>query len=217
MTKIGPMPKSAVLPSRRSGRPTAQRVAEIDFAIRDAAQRVFSDTGFEAASMDAVAALADVSKGTLYARYGSKEVLFRAIVEDLLLQLSARAGEQDHVLPDDLEKRLCHYADVLFSAFGWPEYALATRLVNNAANAFPEIADVWHKKGTQRYLALIAEDIARLKITPTCEGIDAAFLANLFLHGLAGWHRTESAKGPVNTADATAHRDNMIRVLMATV
>ena len=91
------------VPRRRSGRPTAERVAAIDAAIRDAAEQIFFDVGFEAANMDAIAAAADVSKGTLYARYRSKEALFRAVLEDLLEKLSARAGEQDHLLPENLQ------------------------------------------------------------------------------------------------------------------
>lgn len=204
-------------PRRRSGRPTANRIAEIDCAIRDAAQKIFLDLGFEATSVDAIAAAAGVSKGTLYARYRSKEALFRAVVEDLLAKLSARAGEQDHLLPADLEPRLRHYATVLISVFGWQEYVLATRLVLNAANAFPEIAALWQQQRTKRYVALIATDIRRAADFPVNGSADTEFLANLFLHGLAGWYRNEAAAGPVDETNAANYCDNMVGVIISAV
>lgn len=205
------------MPRRRSGRPTADRVAEIDAAIRIAAQQIFFDVGFEAANMDAVAAAAHISKGTLYARYRSKEALFRAVIEDLFAKLSARAGERDHLLPNDLEKRLRHYAKILISVFGWQEYIIATRLVNNAAHAFPEIASVWHDRGTRQYVTLIAEDIDRLGALADDGNIDPVFLANLFLQGIAGWYRSESVNGTVNEAEADAYSNKVVRVIMTAI
>ena len=77
-----PSPNAPAAPKTgRRGRPTAERAAAIDAAIRGAARDLFIKHGFEAASMDAIAAKARVSKGTLYARYDSKEPLFRAILE----------------------------------------------------------------------------------------------------------------------------------------
>lgn len=202
---------------RRGGRPTADRVAEIDTAIRFAAQNIFFDVGFEAANMDAVAATAGVSKGTLYARYRSKEALFRAVIEDLLAKLSSRASEQDHLLPEDLESRLRHYANVLISAFGWQEYVVATRLVSNAAHTFPEIASVWQERGTKQYVTLIAEDIERLGALREGGRLDATFLANLFLHGLAGWYRNEYANGPIDVTRAAVYSENVVGIVMTAI
>jgi TetR/AcrR family transcriptional regulator, mexJK operon transcriptional repressor len=204
-------------PRRRSGRPTADRIIEIDLAIREAAQAIFLDLGFEATNVDAIAAAAGVSKGTLYARYRSKEALFRCVVEDLLAKLSTRAGANDHLLPDDLEMRLRHHAAVLVTVFGWREYVLATRLVLNAAHAFPEIAQLWQGQGTKRYVALIADDIRRSADLPVNGSADPEFLANLFLHGLASWYRNEAATGPVDDANAAHYCNNIVGVIMSAV
>lgn len=48
--------------------------------IMDAAGTLFLEHGYSAVSMDAVAKKANVSKATLYAHFGSKEELFRAMV-----------------------------------------------------------------------------------------------------------------------------------------
>ncbi|MEM1311170.1 MAG: TetR/AcrR family transcriptional regulator [Cyanobacteria bacterium P01_H01_bin.153] len=52
-------------------------------AILDGALQVFTTQGYSAASMDRIAAAANVSKSTLYSYFQDKEGLFLALVEDL--------------------------------------------------------------------------------------------------------------------------------------
>jgi AcrR family transcriptional regulator len=61
-------------------RPT-RRLIHSDDVLLDAARTVFSTDGFEAASMDAIAAAAGATKPTLYARFGSKKTLYEQAVE----------------------------------------------------------------------------------------------------------------------------------------
>ena len=56
-------------------------------AVFEAANRLFSRRGFNGASMDAIAAEADVSKPTLYRYFNDKESLFFATLQMLLEQL----------------------------------------------------------------------------------------------------------------------------------
>ena len=49
--------------------------------ILEAATTVFAREGFDRANMDVIAAEAEATKPTLYARFGSKEALFEAAVE----------------------------------------------------------------------------------------------------------------------------------------
>lgn len=58
-------------------------------AILDAAAPVFGETGYERASVDAIASAAGVSKPTVYAHFGSKEQLFRETMADIARQLNA--------------------------------------------------------------------------------------------------------------------------------
>lgn len=74
-------PKPAI---RRSGRPRSDKKHQ---SILKAARREFSLSGYGDASMDAIAAKADVSKRTLYNHFASKEALFRAIVGELVAQI----------------------------------------------------------------------------------------------------------------------------------
>ncbi|MEM8735651.1 MAG: helix-turn-helix domain-containing protein, partial [Planctomycetota bacterium] len=58
-------------------------------AILGAAVREFCDRGFYAASMNRIAELAEVSKRTLYKHFESKETLFEAIIEELMVQVES--------------------------------------------------------------------------------------------------------------------------------
>ncbi len=59
-------------------------------AIIDAAASAFRDEGYEATSMDRIAALAGVSKRTVYNHFGSKEALFGVVFDHHLAQMGAR-------------------------------------------------------------------------------------------------------------------------------
>lgn len=57
----------------------AREKQERRVTIVDAAEKVFSDKGFEQATMDDIAAAAELSKGTLYLYFKSKDDLFAAL------------------------------------------------------------------------------------------------------------------------------------------
>jgi AcrR family transcriptional regulator len=59
----------------------ATRHLVADEQLLDAATAVFAAEGFGRATMEAISARADVTKPTLYARFGSKEDLFAAAVQ----------------------------------------------------------------------------------------------------------------------------------------
>ena len=65
----------------RGGRPPLEVAARLGDHILDIALQQFMAHGPEGASMDRIAAAANVSKRTLYARYGSKNGLLVAAVE----------------------------------------------------------------------------------------------------------------------------------------
>lgn len=77
--------------------------------ILDAAMDVFAEKGFRAATMDEIAAVAGITKGTIYLYFSSKEDLFVAMarrqlqtVIDLLPDISLNAGDS----PEDVTRRV---------------------------------------------------------------------------------------------------------------
>ncbi|WP_245809737.1 MULTISPECIES: TetR/AcrR family transcriptional regulator [Cohnella] len=61
--------------------------------VTEAAARSFASFGYKATTMDQVAKLANVGKGTIYTFYANKEELFEVIMEELIRDLKAAADE----------------------------------------------------------------------------------------------------------------------------
>lgn len=61
--------------------------------LLDAALVVFAERGFHAARVDDVCTAAEVSHGTFYLYFASKEDLFRTLVDDVVTEMRELAGE----------------------------------------------------------------------------------------------------------------------------
>jgi TetR/AcrR family transcriptional regulator len=61
--------------------------------ILEAAERIFGDEGLEGARTDAIAAAAGVNKALLYYYFGSKDGLYRAVLEGYLADFNRQALE----------------------------------------------------------------------------------------------------------------------------
>src|SRR4249919_283246 len=59
----------------------AQFSASTRQALVDVAERLFTEHGYAATSLDAIVAGADVTKGALYHHYSGKQALFEAVFE----------------------------------------------------------------------------------------------------------------------------------------
>lgn len=84
-------------------------------AILDAAARVFQRKGLTAATMDEVAAEAELSKGTLYLYFKNKDDLFVALssrVVDRVVECFAAAAESARSGIEGVAAMLCGYADI---------------------------------------------------------------------------------------------------------
>ena len=80
---------------RADGRPRKRlRAADRRDRIYDAALRVFSERGYEATSMEEIAALSGVARPVLYDHFGSKRELFLSLLE------RERAGVAQHVVAE---------------------------------------------------------------------------------------------------------------------
>lgn len=97
-------------------------------AILDAAKAMFTELGFEGASMDQIAATAGVSKLTVYSHFGDKETLFGAAVEAHCdQQLPASLFERDAGTP--LRERLLTVARAFYAMIASPEAVAGHRML----------------------------------------------------------------------------------------
>jgi AcrR family transcriptional regulator len=113
--------------------------------IMDGARQVFLSAGFDGASMNDIARVAGVSKGTLYAYFDSKEVLFEAIIRGEYAQsaerlcIFRREGDPREMLKD--------FGVRLITKMAEPYTRSLARVVIAAAEKFPNVGRAFYEAG----------------------------------------------------------------------
>jgi TetR/AcrR family transcriptional regulator of autoinduction and epiphytic fitness len=149
-------------------------------AILDAATAVFLESGFERANMDIISTRANVSKRTVYNYYGSKEVLFGAIVQRLWAEFVPPL-----ISPKMRGKgprfTLTQLASQIIRLLTDPRIIALLRVVVAESQRAPELSVAFYRNGKEPVLKTVAEYLQaehkarRLKIP------DAGLAARQFL------------------------------------
>jgi TetR/AcrR family transcriptional regulator, mexJK operon transcriptional repressor len=127
-------------------------------AITEAATTLFLRNGYQGTSMDEVAALAAVSKQTVYKNFADKEQLF----SDIVLGITGNADRFAQVATtllqdtDDLEKDLRELARRYLTSVLQPQVLQLRRLVIGEAARFPELGRAYYARAPERVLATLA-------------------------------------------------------------
>jgi TetR/AcrR family transcriptional repressor of mexJK operon len=138
---------------KRNGTETASRPSGKRERILDAAGKVFRSQGYDA-SMDDIAAAADVAKQTLYNQFGSKEELFRTLVTERSQALRAPLLDAAHAAePREVLTSLAREYHALLAANGID----FMRMLISLAGRFPEMARDFYEIGPAKTLAALAE------------------------------------------------------------
>ncbi|MDQ3411424.1 MAG: TetR/AcrR family transcriptional regulator [Chloroflexota bacterium] len=133
-------------------------------AILDAATDVFLKSGYLGANMDEIAALASVSKQTVYKQFASKETLFIEIVTGMTSEAGDRVLNEMPVPNEnaDLAEYLRHYAEKQLTVVLTPRLMRLRRLVIGEVSRFPELAKVLYESGPMRAMTALATTFERL-------------------------------------------------------
>ena len=140
--------------------------------ILDAALRVFIEKGLAAAKLEEIAALAGVSKGTIYLYFQSKEDLFREVVRanivPLIDQVERSVGSATATV--ELERYLrTHWESVARdTSAGW------MRLVVGELHRFPDLADFYSREVISRSWNILSVIILRGIASGEFRSIDPA-------------------------------------------
>jgi TetR/AcrR family transcriptional regulator, mexJK operon transcriptional repressor len=163
---------------RRSGRPTKEQAGRISDHIIEVATRLFSETSFEATSVDLIAAKARISKQTFYARFESKDALFAAVIRkganDLLMPVVTEPGRAGPI-----ETTLIRIGVELSKRAFAPAAIALDRLVASEAHQFPQLALAYHEGGI-RTRELIAGIFSNAMRDGQIRSTDAHFLSDQF-------------------------------------
>jgi TetR/AcrR family transcriptional regulator, mexJK operon transcriptional repressor len=146
---------SAARRVRRPGRgPSLQKRQ----AILDAARTLFLQRGYAGTSMDDAAALAHVSKQTVYSHFADKTTLFTEIITGGIADSESSTHPLIEAMPrsQHLERDLrvfarAHLADVMK-----PELLRLRRMLIGEAERFPDLAQGWYEAGPMRSCAVFA-------------------------------------------------------------
>jgi len=149
--------------ARRMSGPAPGRTTLKRRAVLDAAAALFPRKGFLGTSMDEVAALAAVSKQTVYKQFASKEALFLGIVESMTNAGSDRVQVE---MPDPVDlaqvaSELHGHAERLMTVALAPELLQLRRLVIGESGRFPELGKALYEGGPGRAIAGLAVTLER--------------------------------------------------------
>jgi TetR/AcrR family transcriptional regulator, mexJK operon transcriptional repressor len=162
-----------------TGIPDGGRTVQKRRAILDAAREVFLSSGYRGASMDEVAAIAQVSKVTVYKHFSDKRSLFTSVVTSAIDE----AEQSTHSLVDrlgqstDLAKDLRTFARQHVVEVTQPHLIQMRRMIIAEAGRFPELAQAWHRSGPERAHATLAKQIKQLTARGLLQATDALLAA----------------------------------------
>lgn len=104
--------------------------------ILEGARQVFMASGFDGASMGEIAKTANVSKGTLYVYFDSKEALFEALTTEAKADLAENLFRLDEDDPD-VRAVLTRLGTSYLTMMARPEHVSIIRMVMGACEKFP--------------------------------------------------------------------------------
>jgi AcrR family transcriptional regulator len=177
-----------------------QAAARTRAAILDAARELFTERGYTATPMTAIADRAGVALDTVYAAVGRKPELARLLIETAISGTSQAipAEQRDYVkavqAATDADTKIAIYAEAVTAIA--PRLALVHSIIAQAAPAEPELAALWHEiaerraANMRRFVADLAT-VTPLRLHPS-EAADIVWATNgaemyQLLVGQRGW------------------------------
>lgn len=173
---------------------------------------MFLEEGYSATSMEAVAASAGISKGTLYTRFETKASLLAAVVVSRVSAWSAEAAREDFKLGSTLKERLEHHATLFLNKMATPEIFGLNRLAITESHRFPELGRIVHEKAFAFAVNLLAQEIEAHSGKPRILARNARAAAHTLLEGLYGW---ASVQAILNAKSSVAARRQVARYRVA--
>jgi TetR/AcrR family transcriptional repressor of mexJK operon len=200
-----PPPADLAQPRRRAARLASAPV------ILEAATTLFLRNGYLGTSVDDIAALAHVSKQTVYTHFADKEQLFGELVrgnisrvDTFIDSVTAGLGETT-ALEDDLRG----FARRHIRAVVQPEAVQLRRLVIGEAGRFPDLAREYYERVPQRVIAALARQLTRLAERGLLRIPDPSIAANHLAWLILGLPLDAAMFGADGNADAPRDLDRL--------
>jgi AcrR family transcriptional regulator len=167
--------KQATVPSSRRGQ---RRKA----SIVKAATTLFLENGYSETSVNTIVAHSGGSKATFYSYFPTKDVLLRAVVDGIVSN-----REEPELQPsEDIRTALVTYAEHRMRIVFSRQHQSLLGLIIAERARFPDIAEMYYKRGPRRSHDLLVnymqelKDLGRLNIASAEES--AEFFIGMLLH-----------------------------------
>lgn len=158
--------------------------------ILEAASKSFALFGYKATTMDQVAKIANVGKGTIYTFFATKEELFDAIMLDVIQEvkgIAERAIDPERSFPDNLQRVLSQVLEFRGS------HELLIKLNHEIQDMGTPMAQEGMRKlenAVLNYLELkVQEAVERGEIKPCDPQIAAFIMLKLYVLFVYDWDR----------------------------
>jgi TetR/AcrR family transcriptional repressor of mexJK operon len=174
---------------------TAKRVRPAKHkAITKAATTAFLAEGYEGASLDHIAAMAGVSKQTIYNHFTDKESLFRAICADLTSGLVASLRPEPGV-EEEVGVVLRRLGRACLDLALRPSSLALHSLIIGEASRFPDLGKAVYEAGPARIAAELAAYLAEQDERGRLAVANPRAAAEQFLGMLVGHHQLRALLG----------------------
>jgi TetR/AcrR family transcriptional repressor of mexJK operon len=187
--------------------------------ILDTARQMFLERGYDATSLDDVAAASGVSKTTVYNNFEDKEGLFSAVVLSVTERAEQIISELGATLSGDepVAGRLTAVARALAYGVLNPAVVQLRRLAISEALRFPGIVTAYWDRAPARTLALLTESFTQMAAQGELDTDDPAAAAALFAYAVLGLYQDQALlqpSRPLVRADIDEHVEKMVTAFL---
>jgi len=191
--------------------------------LLDAALALFVQNGFAATKAEEVAALAGVSKGTLYLYYPSKEELLKAVIRNSISAEIAEGMDMVRSFEGPTVELLPHLMNEWWRRIGETKASGICKIIVSEVRNFPDIAQFYAEEviePAQRMIAGVVQrgiDRGEFRAVPVHETVHALIAPMLFMmlhkHSIGACPTMENLIDPRRVIDV--HIDLMLHGLKA--
>lgn len=176
------------IPAGGTGRGPDPRVARTKAAVAEAATTLFLRNGYQGTSVDDIAALAQVSKRSVYNNFGDKETLFTQIVLGYTATAEQFASRLVADLPsaEDVPSALREFARRHVAAVTQPQVLRLRRLIILEAARFPRLAAEYYQRAPGRVITALARAFEELHARGELNAPDAGRAAEHYAYLVLG-------------------------------
>jgi TetR/AcrR family transcriptional regulator, mexJK operon transcriptional repressor len=209
MRDVGAFPVQIIEPQSARGKARLARMLEV-------AAELFLRDGYEQTSIDAILVRSGGSKATLYAYFPTKEDLFRAVIDSVVIN-DQRPADLDPAA--EARVVLTEFAVARLHVMLSPQHRAILGLIIAERERFPDLARMYQNRGPQRSQALLVTYLEALRRNGQLELADVNEAAEFFIGMLKQRWNSQllfvAAPAPSDTAIREHSERVVIRFLAA--